>query len=186
MSLVLLSSNESASWRIDRSSYGPIGVHTVAVALSILVVGACQPQGQGQGAAVDTTAIKSTLDSMRSLWETAYAAGDFEMIASIVHEEMKYAPPGRSPIQGRDSVMAYLKRTRPPGATSNIELIEMRILSGEWAYEFGTGTVASTRQGTEEPQSFEYNYLAIFRKTADGWKIYREVISPNKPPPGAQ
>lgn len=162
-----------------------LGLSSLSVAVATMMLVACQPQEQQQRAAVDTTAITSALDSIRTAYEDAYNNGNLEAAASIVHPEMIYSPPGRSPMRGRDSIMAFEQEMRPPGATVDLEPIDTRVLSGEWVYEFGIGTITFTPEDAEEPESMESTYLAIFRKTPDGWKTYRESISANDSPPGA-
>lgn len=157
----------------------------MAVALATVLVVACQPQEQQQRTEIDTTSITTTLDSIRTAYEDAYNNGTLEAGASIVHPEMIYSPPGRPPIRGRDSIIAFEQEMRPPGATVDLKPIDTRVLSDEWVYEFGIGTVTFTPEDAEEPESMESTYLAIFRKTPDGWKTYRESISANGPPPGA-
>lgn len=159
---------------------------TVAAAGLALLLGAvaCQPQAAKQGdggAAVDTAAILASLDSLRSGFEDAFNAGDYETAASFVHPEMIYSPPGHPPIRGRDSVIAYDRRAFPAGASIEIEPIDTRILSGEWAYDYGISTVTFTPEGADEAQSVETTYLVIVRKTDDGWKVYRESLSSNAP-----
>lgn len=168
----------------NRRVSSPLGLSALAVALTMVLFVACQSQGQGQQGAVDTTAIQSELDSIRTAYENAYNAGNFDAVASIVHPEMIYSPPGFSPMRGRDSITAFEREMRPPGATIDLEPIDTRVLSNNWVYEFGIGTVTFTPEGTEEQKSMESTYLAIFRKTPDGWKTYRESISSNGPPPG--
>ena len=168
------------------SKLTPVLAGVVLAGILLTGLAACQPQGQGQGqqAAVDTAAIHSKLDSLRSAFEEAYSAGDFETVASVVHPNMVYSPPGRPPIQGRDSIVAYDQKMRPPGASIDIEPIEVRILTGEWAYEIGTSTIRYTPEGADAPRSMEATYLVVLRKTPDGWKTYRESLSTNQPPPG--
>lgn len=160
-----------------------LGVRSVAVALLALGFVACQPQGAQDGSeAVDTASIKAELDSLRSAYEEAYNAGNFEKTADLPHPEMIYSPPGRPPIRGRDSIVAYEKKTRPRGATIDLRPIETRVLSSDWVYEMGLATLTFAPEGAKKAQSAESTYLAIFRKTPDGWKTYRESISSNQPP----
>lgn len=172
---------------IDPRSFLSIGRALPALVLVALGSAACQPQGQqGQQSAVDTAAIKADLDSVRSAYVEAYNAGDFKTTADVPHPNMIYSPPGRPPIRGRDSIVAYERASRPPGATIDLQPIETRVLSGEWVYEIGTSTIRYTPEGADSPRSMEATYLAIFRKTPDGWKTYRESISANGPPPASQ
>lgn len=160
-----------------------LGVRVVTASLLVLGFVACQPQGAQNGSqAVDTAAVKAELDSLRSAYQEAYNAGNFEKTADLPHPEMIYSPPGRPPIRGRDSIVAYEKKTRPPGATIDLQPLETRVLGSDWVYEMGIATITFTPEGAEKSQSAESTYLAIFRKTPDGWKTYRESISSNQPP----
>lgn len=159
-------------------------IGAAALALLAFAATACQPQGQGQRqhAAVDTAAIKAELDSLRSAYEKAYNAGDFQTISEVPHMDMIYSPPGRPPIRGRDSIVAYEEQMRPEGATLELQPIETRVLTGEWVYEMGTGTVTFTPEGADTTQSMKTTYLAVFRRTPDGWKTYREALSAHAAP----
>lgn len=156
-------------------------------ALALVLAGtACEPQARQateEAAAVDTAAILAAIDSVRGHYEEAFNAGDLERAASIVHPDMIYSPPGHPPIRGRDSVMAYERRSTPPEATIRIEPMETRVVSDEWVYEYGISTVTFTPEGADEEQSVETTYLVILRNTGDGWQTYRESLSSNGPPP---
>ncbi|NBB72305.1 MAG: DUF4440 domain-containing protein, partial [Bacteroidetes bacterium] len=144
-------------------------------------VGACQPQGQGQGqqAAVDTTAVIAQFDSLRGAYEQAVAAGDFEKMGTMLTNGAVMVQPGDPEW---DTMRAASKGPFPPGATIDITPKEVRVLSRNWAYDFGTATVEYTPEGEEEPRSLHDTYLLILRKTPDGWKAHREVARSFVPP----
>lgn len=157
--------------------------------LLLAVVTACQPAGEpsetrAAGAAVDTAAVTTALDSVRSAFAEAYSAGEFSRVSSLLHPEVIYSPAGAPPIRGRDSVTAYDQRNFPPGATLELEPIDTRVVSDEWVYELGTSTVTFTPEGADEEISLENTYLVVLRNTPEGWQLYREVSSPDQPPPG--
>lgn len=167
---------------MDRNPRGS----TFAIAGAALLLGAvaCQPQAADQeqaDAAVDTAAIRVAIDSLRSGFEDAFNAGDYETAASFIHPEMIYSPPGSPPIQGRDSVIAHDRRAFPAGATIDIEPMDTRIVGDDWVYEYGVSTVTFTPEGADQEQSVESTYLVIIRHTDDGWKVYRESLSSHGP-----
>ena len=147
---------------------------------------ACQPEGQEQQAAVDTTQILSTFrDSLPQAFEAAVKAGDFDAQARIYTENALYSHPMASPARGRDSIRALFERVTPPGATADIQPMDTQILGPDWVADFGTVTFTFTPEGAEEPTSIENTYFALFHRTDEGWKIVREALSSNAPPPGA-
>lgn len=160
----------------------PVTVTLVAVALL-----ACQPAGQQQTtdrAAVDTAAIEATFDSLRAGFEEAVEAGDFDRQAAIYTADAVYSPPLAPPVRGRDSIRAVLEQTTPPGATLDIQPMDLRILGPDRVYEFGTSTLTFTPEGAEQPVSMNSTYFALFHRTDGGWRITREALSLNQPPPG--
>lgn len=159
----------------------------VVVLLALMV--ACQPQGQqqaGQTPAVDTATIRATFqDTLPRLFEEAVRAGDFDAQARIYAEDALFSAPMQPPARGRDSIQDVLRKITPPGATADIQSMDVGILGPDRVYDFGTVTFSFTPEGADQQQEFTATYFALFHRTPDGWKITREALSLNHPPPGA-
>lgn len=157
----------------------------LALALSVGAL-ACQPPAEEEGVpetAVDTAAITATLDSMRSAYEEAVSAGDFDAQAGIYAPDAIYSVPGRPPVEGRSAIRALIEETTPPGATLQIEPMDFRVLGPDWLYEIGTGTFSFTPEGAEEAVQATSSYLVVFHRTEEGWRVQAESVSANEPPP---
>lgn len=163
---------------------------SVIVGAVLALTVACQPQGQQQTSqtpAVDTPAIRATFqDTLPRLFEEAVKAGDFDAQARIYAEDALFSAPMQPPARGRDSIRAVLRTTTPPGATADIQSMDIGILGPDRVYDFGTVTFSFTPEGTDQPQQLTATYFALFHRTPDGWKITREALSLNHPPPGGQ
>ena len=162
-------------------------VTTMALALAAGLA-ACQPAERGEQAVQDTAGqntVKTALDSLRTAYEEAVAAGDFDAQAASFTSDAVYSPPGMGPIQGRDSIRAVLEATTPPNATLELRPLEGKRLGEDWYYEMGVGTFTFTPEGADQEQEMAATYLAFLKRTPDGWRVHREVVSPNAPPPGA-
>ncbi len=159
----------------------------LVTATAVIGTAACQPQTaqQTEGTAVDTAAILAELDSMRSAFEEHFAAGDAEAMAAFYAEDAIYSHPGLPAVQGRDSIRAVISRTHPPGGTIEIQPTDVMVLGPDLVYEFGTGRVSFTPPEADEPVTMESTYSALLRRTADGWRLAREALSANAPPPTA-
>lgn len=161
---------------------------TLALAAAGLVaLTACQPQAEqtdGGDAAVDTAAAMAEIDSLRVSYARAVAEDDWGALGGMVTGDAFIVNPGTAEW---DSLLAAAGDAPfPPGATLEIEPRETRILSGDWAYEIGTGTVTWTPEGADEPRTVTDSYLVILHRTADGWKVHREVGSARPlPEPGS-
>lgn len=163
----------------------PSPLASLFIGFLIAGMAGCQPQPSPQ-TSVDAAAVKAELDSLRSVYEEAYAKGNLEnAVRAVAHSEVTYSPPFHPVIRGRDSAIAHEKQAWPPGATLDVDPMEVRVLSPEWVYEFGTATVSFTPEGEKGAQSTESTYLILFRKTDEGWRSYRESISSNQLPSNA-
>lgn len=54
---------------------------------------------------------------------------------------------------------------------------------GAGADSIGTATLSFTPEGADEAVRMGTTYLAVFHRTEAGWKIAREALSANQPPP---
>lgn len=156
-----------------------------SLVLATLALGACQPQAQQaeEAAAVDTAAITASIDSLRSAYEEAFNAGEWQRLQTMVTEDALIVTPGGAV---RDSLQASPGGPYPEGATLEINSAEARIMSSDWAYDMGTGTMTWTPEGAEEARSLSDTYLVLLRRTADGWKVHREVASSRPLPEGSR
>lgn len=159
---------------------------TLMSAAVLVALAACQPQdgemADGQAAddgdaaaAVDTAAIEAGLDSLRSAYVRAVDEEDWETLGTLTTEDAVLVSPGGA---DRDSLReAAGDAPFPPGASLEIEPWETRVLSPDWAYEIGTGTITWTPEGADEPRTLRDTYLVLLQRTDDGWKLHREVAS---------
>lgn len=159
--------------------------HTL-LSVGLLGLVACQPQVRDDGtgsAAVDTAAVTASLDSLRSAYAQAVADEDWQRLGTMVTEDARIVNPG-SPAW--DAVLAAASEAGtpfPPGATLEIRSAEVGVLAADWAYDMGTGVITWTPEGADEPRTDRDTYLVLLHRTADGWKVHREVAS-SRPPAG--
>ena len=156
------------------------------LAVAVASIAACEPNDRAaappqsdQPAALDTAAVRAAIDSLRSDYEQAVASGNFDKMATALAVGAVMVPPGGPKW---DAMFASSKLPFPPGATIDITPIEVRVLSPDWAYEFGTSTLTYKPAGAATAETMNDTYLVLFRKTAGGWKLFREVASSNLPP----
>lgn len=126
-------------------------------------------------------AVRAEIDKLRSAYEAAVATGRIEAMFPLLAEGAVMVHPGAP--DWKAMAAAASGAPFPPDARIVIRPIEVVALSDEWAYEFGTSTTTYTPPDTKEVTQLRDTYLILFRKTADGWKAFREVAS-SSPPPG--
>jgi uncharacterized protein (TIGR02246 family) len=145
---------------------------------------ACQPQ-ERLGAAespIDTAAILASLDSLAAAVTEAHTSGNAERFSATLAADAIASMPGTPMIQGREAMVAGFKATPPlpPGATMKVTPMEIRVLSADWAYAFGVDTLTFTPPGATQPKKETSTFLVLIKKTPEGWKTYREVLSANQ------
>ena len=160
---------------------------------ALAVAAACQPQGQPgdeetamESSAVDTAAALAGIDSLRSAYQEAVAAGDWQRLGGLATPDLVAVNAGGS---AWDAVLAASDEAGtpfPPGATLEIRPRETRVLAEDWAYEIGTGTVTWTPEGTDSARTASDSYLVLLHRTAEGWKVHREVASSRPLPEGGE
>jgi uncharacterized protein (TIGR02246 family) len=156
---------------------------TLPVLLTILAACAVrEPMPMTTAAApLDNAAIEASLDSVRVALEQAFAARDVNAMAALYAPDAIFSPQDGPPVQGRDSIRALFERKVPHGATANLSVTDLRVLTGEWAYAYGTIRVGFTPHGAAAPVQVPSTFLVMLRNTPEGWKIFRESLSADAP-----
>ena len=168
-----------------------IALHRCRLRLSFVIglgsaaaIGACQPQDRQDAGttAIDTAAIMASLDSLGTAVKEAHGSGNAEQYGATWASDGIIAMPGSPMSQGRDAIVAAFKATPPlpPGATMKVTPTEIRVLSADWAYALGVDTLTYTPPGATQPKTETWTFLVLIKKTPEGWKSYREVLSPNQ------
>jgi ketosteroid isomerase-like protein len=142
------------------------------------------PEGimRNSSAIPDPSAFRREIDKLRSAYEAAVAAGDFQAMGALLAEGAVMVRPGAP---DWDAMAAAAGAAPfPSGAKITITPLEVVPLSHEWGYEFGTAITTYTPEGADEARQLRDTYLIVFRNTGDGWRAYREVASAAPPPGG--
>jgi len=158
---------------------------SLVIALGIAAtVGACEPQDRPEvgAAAIDTAAIMAALDSLAAAVTESHTSGSAERFSATLAPDAIASIPGSPMTQGREAIVAGFKATPPlpPGATMKVTPMEIRVLSADWAYAFGVDTLTYTPPGATQPKKETSTFLVLIKKTPEGWKTYREVLSANQ------
>jgi ketosteroid isomerase-like protein len=118
--------------------------------------------------------IAKALSELAERIQRSYATNDAGLYLSGFDKDAIVSMPNAGPIRGHEALKtAFESRPAlPPGATFEVEPLELEVLSADWAYAFGTDTLTFA-DAKKEAMTF----LVLIRKTPDGWKTFREVVS---------
>lgn len=118
--------------------------------------------------------IRNNLKKM----EEAISEGDASSFASLFLEDAFMKFPGQEPLEGRDAIeMANEQMIKDGVARLDLETREIESF-GDFAYEVGSYELF----GADDTTLDFGNYLTIWKKTGDDWKIHRDLISSAQAP----
>lgn len=122
--------------------------------------------------------ILAELRSLAEIVKHAYATNDVDLYLSAFDPDAIVSMPGTPAMLGHEALRtAFVNRSPlPPGATFEVRPLEIEALSSEWAYALGTD-ILQHPNGKAETMTF----LVLIRKSGDGWKTFREVVSADQP-----
>lgn len=133
----------------------------------------------GEPTVLRAPAIRGAVGSLTASFEQAVDAGDLETAAGVYAGDAVSSPPGGPPAEGRSAIHSSLETTFPAGSNLEITSREVKVLSPEWASVFGTAVL--DREGASATGApSEVTFLALLRKTDDGWAVVREAVSANR------
>ena len=136
---------------------------TILAALSLLLVGAWSQPAQAQ--------VPDELADLIPSWAEAFNAGDAAGVASHYTEDAIRMPPVGDFQQGREAIAADVANYA--GVS-----ISLRAYGGLVDGKTGSQWGAFRLMGTAEDGTaveFSGRWMNALKKTADGWKIYRDI-----------
>ena len=161
-------------------------MHRFIIILSsfIFLLTACNntKQQHAEAGNVDTAALLKSIDTLAAKMGEAHAKKDAAVFCSTWMEDGIMSLPGAPMAVGREAIVNSFKNQPPlpPGADFKINPLEIKVINADWAYAFGVDSLTFTPVGYSVPQKQTFTFLVLLRKTADGWKNYREVLSANQ------
>ena len=158
----------------DQIPARPFTLLVVGMAVAALV--GCQPAGEGgmEQTAVDTAAIMSAADSLRTAYRDAYNAGDTAEVADLISRDFVFYPAQGSPVSGRQNVMSFLNPGIRMSQDVSVSSSGTEILGPDAVVDHGTATFTVPSPNADTAQTtHRHGYLLVGRRTADGWKYIR-------------
>ncbi len=156
---------------------------SLALAAFAVAGWACQPTTQEAASAALSDADRTAIDAVRQAYADALLAADYAAVAALYTEDAMRMRSNEPAAMGRAAIQAAYEMG--PGrivsfANPSVEL-EGR---ADIAYARGTFSIDVEAEGMEEPVTDSGNWLAIFRKQADGsWLISNLSIASELPLP---
>ena len=118
--------------------------------------------------------IKVALGELGATIQRAFVDNDVETYLSAFDEDAVTSLPGSPPMRGHNALRNFFENRPgfPPGATFSIQPLEIEPLCPDWGYAYGTDVIALPDGSTQT-----MTFLVLLRRTENGWKTFREVVS---------
>lgn len=117
---------------------------------------------------------REQLEQITAAWEEYDRTFDVSAIADYLAEDIKFLPPGESPIEGKEAALGYLDRPDREGV--DIDQWPEDIIVGEdLAVVHGAVEGTKPSEEGEEPEDVSHKGLDVYRR--DGHGGWEQLIS---------
>jgi len=149
------------------------------------IILSCQSREQQKPllAAIDTAAIKASIDSLGRVVQKSHDLNDSKMLSATWAKDGILVMAGSAPVHGRDAIVSTLTSMPPPppGATMQLNVLDIQVMSPTWVYVFGVDSLKYTPPQSKDAVVETSTFFVVARKTPEGWQTFREILSPNQP-----
>ena len=150
---------------------------TILFALLATIALAACTRGQQHDAAADEAALTAAAAS----WEKGYNEKDAEAVAALYTEDGQLLPPGVAVVNGRSAIRDYWASDIANSNASLAITADATGVGGDWAWRSG----AWRAMGADGSTAATGKYIEVWRRTADGWQLHRDIWNADEAAPAA-
>jgi len=126
--------------------------------------------------------VRSAIETANTGFIAALKAGDAVKAAAIYTDDAVVYAPGAPAMRGREAIAAgfggWLSQDNVTQFTLNSEEV---VVSGDYAFESGTYTMATQPKSGGDAQTDSGKYLTVWKRQSDGsWKLHRDAWNSDK------
>jgi len=107
--------------------------------------------------------------------------GNASAIAAIYTEDAAILPPNSEMIRGRQGIEKFWKAAMQMGVKDAVFPILELSGTDEIVHTIGNYTIKIQPKG-QKPTEHNGKYITIWKHTASGWKVHRDIWNSNMPP----
>jgi uncharacterized protein (TIGR02246 family) len=150
---------------------------TVLALIGAAALAGCAPKAPQHDAAADQDAVAAAAAN----WEKAYNDKNADGVAALYTEDAQLLPPGPAVVNGRGAIREFWADDIAASNMAFSIVADAGGISGDWAWRSGAwrgiaadGSTAATGK-----------YLEVWRRTADGWQLHRDIWNVDAAPAAA-
>ncbi len=149
--------------------------------LKVEIVDDFEVSDKAQGPRLNSLLAEDVLRAVQAQTE-AYNRGDAAAFLEFLAEDRIVMTPNQESRQGRTSLADMQDLFDQAQHRADVRVEEI-VAEGDWAFEWGTGVGSlspKTASEHDDPAGiYRYNYLRIWRRSAEGWKVARSIWNGN-------
>lgn len=113
-------------------------------------------------------------------WLAAFNSGDAAGLALMYSDSSQVMPPDEPIVSGHAAIEEFWKRYSPGQVRIEVSGVQAEQLGKYW---FREGTYIAKYEGEGEPRIGKF--MELWAREGSAWLLYRQMWSPNSPPPAA-
>jgi uncharacterized protein (TIGR02246 family) len=130
-----------------------------------------------------TDDVRKAIEKVNLLETEGFRRGDAAAVAALYAEDAVLLPPNSEMIRGRQKIEEYWNTEIQMGVKDVVlTTVELSKVYDDTVHEMGDYTIIIHQNG-KKPIEDIGKYIVIWKHTADGWKLYRDIWNSNLPPP---
>ena len=133
-----------------------------------------------KGAQALTDADRDAIKAGIARFDQSAVSGDWSAADSVYTDDVILLPPNMGEVRGRDAARKFLQGF--PKMTVFKETVDEIQGDANLAYPLGTYETSMTPPGGKAPVKDKGKVMAVWRKTADGWRASRVIWNSDLPP----
>lgn len=137
---------------------------------------------EGSPAAAPSQQDIDAINRLRQQDAEASKKWDVDALVALWTDDIVALLPDRDPLIGKEANRKFILSAKQQ--SEGVEVVEYKFdfkeltVAGDWAYEWGTLTVAEKLPEDSEPFRSKINLMRILKRSADGsWKVSRTVFN---------
>jgi ketosteroid isomerase-like protein len=143
----------------------------------------CKPKAQESSpAAAPSQQDIDAINRLRQQDAEASKKWDVEALVALWTDDIVALLPDREPLIGKEANRNFLLSAKQQ--SEGVEVVEYKFdfkeltVAGDWAYEWGTLSVAEKLPEDSEPFRSKINLMRVLKRSADGsWKVSRTIFN---------
>ena len=135
----------------------------------------------GSFVCAEASDFQGAVEAVVKKFVSAIAAKDSSAVGSLYATDAIALPPNSEMVKGRDAIATFWKGFMDAGMTATLEIVETQS-QGDMGFDLGKYKIMDA-SGKEIDQG---KYVVVWKKTSEGWQLYRDIWNSSVPVPGAK